>query len=395
MNMAAQKGQNQSSARNANLALIMERFQRQSMSRADISRIFHLSKPAASKITAELESLGLIRASPIEFAYNQPGVRPVYYEMNPDLGIIAVIDLSTVEVKINIYDFSGTVLSQNVIFDMEVIEYEDFLRFKDCLKKVLSSAPLKGKKLLSICVAMPCQVNKITGKVIWSPRFNIQGDFDVYDFFKREFDVKIIIKNDVQLYLYAEQEMGLITQDVKYALLVYVDAGIGGSFYFDSKIESGADGTAGDIGFYNVEDEGRFITLDSAASINAIKQKLKRRISSGEACSLSASDIHFKDILNAYMSGDELVKDVVNNSAKVLAKALVNFICMFSISCIVINGRIKHLGKEYLDIIKNTVCGAFPQITVDFSKIESAACEGAYIVCRNEVIKDIIKSRNK
>ena len=393
INMANQKGQNQSSARNANLALIMERFERQSMSRADISRIFHLSKPAASKITAELESLGLIRVSPNEITYNQPGVRPVYYEINPDLGIIAVIDLSTVEVKINICDFSGAILSQNVIFDMEVIEYKDFMRFRDCLKKVLSSKPLKDKKLLSICVAMPCQVNKITGKVLWSPRFNIHDDFDVYDFFTHEFTVKTIIRNDVQLYLYAEQEMGLITQDVKYALLVYVDAGIGGSFYFDSKIESGEDGTAGDIGFYNVEDEGRFITLDSAASINAIMQKLKRRISSGETCSLSPSNIHFKDILNAYKSGDKLVKEVVNNSAKVLANALVNFINIFNINCIVINGRIKHLGKEYLDIIKNIVCGTFPRVTVDFSKIESAACEGAYIVSRIEIIKDIIKSR--
>ena len=391
--MGTQKGQNQSSARNANLALIMERFEKQSISRADISRIFHLSKPAASKITAELESLGLIRVCTDEITYNQPGVRPVYYELNTDLGIMAVIDLSTVEVKINIYDFSGTILSHNVIFDMEVIRYEDFMRFRDCLKSVLSSKPLKDKRLLSICVAMPCQVNKITGKVQWSPRFSIHDDFNVYDFFTDEFNVKTIIKNDVQLYLFAEQELGLINQDVKYALLVYVDAGMGGSFYFDSKIETGADGTAGDIGFYNGEDEGRNITLDSAVSINAIKQKLKRKISSGKPCGLSPSDIHFKDILKAYMSGDKLVKEVVNNSAKILANALVDLVNIFNINCIVINGRIKRLGREYLDIIKNILCGTFHNITVDYSNIESAACEGAYILSRNEIIKDIIKSR--
>ena len=112
----------------------MERFERQSMSRADISRIFHLSKPAASKITAELESLGLIRVSPNEITYNQPGVRPVYYEINPtwdNRGHRPVHGRGE-----NQYlRFFGAILSQNVIFDMEVIEYKDFMRFRDCLKK--------------------------------------------------------------------------------------------------------------------------------------------------------------------------------------------------------------------------------------------------------------------
>lgn len=99
-------GKNQTMARDVNLSLIMNSYLNNSMSKADISRLFKLSKPTSSKITAELEELGLIRPDPDASArQNTPGVKPLKYKLNAEMGLIAVLDLSTVETPNNVMRF--------------------------------------------------------------------------------------------------------------------------------------------------------------------------------------------------------------------------------------------------------------------------------------------------
>ncbi|MDR3318840.1 MAG: hypothetical protein LBS99_05315, partial [Clostridiales bacterium] len=168
-----QKGQNQSMTRDINLSLIMRSFIKRPMSRVDISRTFRLSKPAASKITAELEALRLICPGKEEAYPNTPGIKPLNYGLNPKLGVITIIDLSSVTVKIQVYNFRGTILAETCVPDMELIRYDDLVRFTEILQALLDKPELSEYALLSLCVALPCAINKQSDSVEWSPRFDI------------------------------------------------------------------------------------------------------------------------------------------------------------------------------------------------------------------------------
>lgn len=394
--LKTETGQNQTMTRDVNLSIIMKSFVKKDMSRVDISRTFKLSKPTASKITAELESLSLIRPGEEEQCSNIPGVKPLKYGLNTDLGLLAVIDLSTVEIKILIYNFGGECLSEIKISDKELIRYDDIVSLCNLLDGLLCHSPLNKYELLSVCIAIPCAVNKITGKIYWSARFDIDESFNLYNFLSSRYKAKIIIKNDVQLMLSGEIHKGLLADgDKPYAVLMYIDAGLGGSFYMNGKLEDGAEGTAGDLGFLPFYEKGKTYLLDSVISINAMKKRIRKEIADGAETSLrNLKSIHFRDIENAYFQNDALTIKIVEETANNAAVALKSILEILNVNFVIISGRITKLGDRYREIIQDSLSPHFPLLSVRYSNLgDNAIKEGAIMISRDEIVKEKISNR--
>ncbi len=389
-------GKNQTITRDVNLAMIMKAFMKKDISRVDISRSFKLSKPTASKIVAELEDLNLICSGEEESAANVPGVKALKYKLNADLGLMVVIDLSTVESKIIVYNFGGVRLSELSISDKELIRYTDIVNLCDLLDGILKGSSLSKYELLSVCIAIPCAVNKITGKIYWSARFEIEDSFDLFEYLYNRYHTKIILKNDVQLMLLGETHRGLLSNGkIPYAVLMYIDAGIGGSFYMNGKLEDGEKGTAGDLGFLPFYDNGIKLPLDSVISINAIKKQIKREIASGAETSLKGlKSIHFHDIETAYFKKDKFTVHIIEETARKTAEALKSVLEILNIEFVIISGRITLLGDRFLSIIREYLTRIFPEASIRYSNLGNEAVnDGAIIISREEIIKEKISNR--
>lgn len=396
MNEKNGKGQNQTMARDANLSIIMNSFLNTDLSRVDISRKFNLSKPTASKITAELESLGLICEGEEDHADNVPGVKALKYTINSDLGLIAVLDLSTVEIKALLYNFGGECLSEIVMADKEVIRYSDIGNLCDLLDNILRGQAFGKYELLTMCVAIPCAVNKKTGKIYWSARFDIDEDFDFKQYLENRYGVKTIIKNDVQLMLLGETSKGLLADGKHpYALLMYIDAGIGGSFFMNGRLEDGADGTAGDLGFMPYYEDGTTYLLDSVISINTIKKKLRAEMADGAQTTLkSQENLHFKDIEAAYLGGDALTVKIVDETAVKAATVLKSILEIFNLNFVIICGRITRLGDRYLQIIRDYLLPYFPGLKINYTALgDNAIRSGAMMLAQDAIIREKISNR--
>ncbi|MDR0426340.1 MAG: ROK family transcriptional regulator [Clostridiales bacterium] len=392
-----QKGKRQSVARELNLSLIMDSFRLSPMSRADIARTFKLSKPTASHIASELESMGLITPCK-SFSYNAPGVIPQKYEINPDLGLLATLDLSSSEVKISVSAFNGDLLQETRIPNVEIIRGETLVSFCRELDDLVSAC--NGLPLLTVCVAMPCGINKNTGRPIWSPRFEIDPDFDLVGILnEHQPGAAVILKNDVHLCMSAERSKnGLIDGNTQYAILVYADTGIGGSFFINGHVEDGFAGLAGEIGYFPTLVDGRVVPLDSAVSVNAIKKRLNAAILEGKLQAPPKKDgFHFADIKQAYLTGTEKqVTDAVNESAKILSEAIVSLIRIFDIYLIILNGRAIQFGENYLKIIQNNVKKECPEAGVNFSRLgPNAIRAGSKLTGMDAVIREKIRNREK
>jgi len=390
-----EKGKNQTVARDDNLAMILHAFLKAPMSRVDISRIFNLSKP----IAAELEAANLIRADidGNEDYLNIPGVKPQKYELNTDYGLIAIIDMSTVEVHIQVCDFSGSVLSETNVADKELILYDDIVYFCDILDGLLKKFTESDKKLLSLCVALPCAYNKKTGKIDWSPRFDIENDFNLFNFLSSRYDTEIILNNDAHFMLFGEMHKGLLSgHNTDYALYIYIDAGIGGSLFLNGRLEKGEEGKAGDVGFLPyLNKNGEYRYFDSVASINAIKKELKRELANNAKSPLaSLKKLHFADIRAAYFDGDPLTVKIVEQTAVETAEALTSLLEILNINFVIISGRITQLGENYRSIIEKTLKPRFPSIRVKYSNLGNTAIhEGAIFAAYNKLITKVISNR--
>ncbi len=396
-----ESGTNQTLTRDINLSLIMRAFLKQPLSKIDISRNFKLSKPTSAKIIAELEKLEYILPDPdCETNHIAPGVKPLKYKLDSRIGMIAVIDMSTVEICIRLCSFGGAVLCEQKIPDKELISYRDILSFCDILDSMYAQCSPYGKQLLAVCAAMPCAVNRRNGKIDWSSRFEIESSFDMHAFLSKRYpSSRIIIENDVQLMLAGEIYSGLLSDgNISYALLVYLDAGIGGSFYMNGKLESGEDGKAGDLGLLPyLNRNGEYVCLDSVISINAIKKELRRELLGGaQSCLRSADDLHFAEIKQAYFGGDPLVVSVVEETAHETAKALQSILEILNINFVIVGGRITQFGDKYQRIIESDLKQTFPNIRVRYSEIQGSAIhEGAMCVASDRIIADLISNRSK
>ena len=395
--MTFQTGQNQSFTRDTNLNIIIKSFLKKDMSRVDISRTFDLSKPTASKIVTELESLDLIRSGEEDTRTATPGVKAIKYKLNKNMGLLAVIDLSTVECKVLVFNFGGDCLAQTKITDKELITRTDIVNLCDALDGLLSAASIAEYSLLSVCMAIPCAVNRNSGKIYWSARFNIDESFDLYDFLKKRYSqAQIIIKNDVQLMLLGETNKGLLENGKNpYAMLIYIDAGLGGGLYMNGALEGGAEGTAGDFGFLPYYDDGETFLLDSVISINAMKKRIKKEIADGAITSLREVErLHFRDIEKAYLGGDAYTVNVIETTARKAANALKTLIEILNIPFLIISGRITRLGNAYKDILTAELKPHFPSLEVSYSTLgDSAINEGSIMVSRDAIIKEKITNR--
>lgn len=392
-------GQNQTFTRDVNLSLVMRAFMRRSMSKADLSRIFRLSKPTSSKIVAELERLGFIRPDPdYELSQGTPGVKPLKYSLNTEFGLFAVLDMSTVETRIQLCDLGGSVLSEQTIPGMELITFSDIAHFCDLIDGMYR--PHARVPLVAVCVAVPSAVNQSSKEIEWSSRFDIAGGFDFSAYLKERYPgSEILLENDVQLMLSGEIYNGILSDgSVRYALMLYVDAGIGGALYFDGKLENGEEGKAGDLGFLPYLDRnGEYVYLDSVISINAIKKNLQRELKTSPSSRLAAAaELSFTEIRDAYFAGDALAVKVIEDTARETAEGVRSLLEILNINFVIIGGRITRLGERYRLLIESTLKRRFPSIRVAYSLIQDSAIrEGAIFVVSDKIIGKLIANRTK
>lgn len=104
-------GKDQTFARDFNMKAILQLLQRENMSCSELADKIGLSKPAMTKITAEMYELDLIKTQSKQQTYKKElGRKRVNLMVNPNFGVVAVIDFSTVSIKICVADMQGTVI---------------------------------------------------------------------------------------------------------------------------------------------------------------------------------------------------------------------------------------------------------------------------------------------
>ena len=193
------------------MKLILFSLLENSMSCSDLAEKLLLSKPAMTKITSEMLELGLIVSNGSKDRRSYAlGRKKSYLAINENVGVVAAIDFSTVDIRIGLYSLSGQEILVRELIDSEFITEEILGKVADILTSLLQDKCVQGRELLCLCIGASGKVDKRTGDIVASPKFYNCRDINLKEFFEKRFDVKVLVKNDMDLSLLAEKKYGAL-----------------------------------------------------------------------------------------------------------------------------------------------------------------------------------------
>lgn len=353
---------NQQLVKESNLSLIFNFIKRyESISRAELANITKLSPTTVSSLVEELLRDGLI----VETGFGNSttsGRKPIMLQINSNGGYIVSIEMMPNLLNCFIYDLNCRELGGS---SFNISDYGRVGKLiADAVQSVLEECKLKEDKLLGICIGVPGLIDTENNQVVASTIIPLDEENDFFNFVKNKFtDIYVMLGNESCFYAYAEKEFG-IGKDVKNLIFIDINDGIGAGIILNGEIYTGSNGLAGEIGHMTIDMNGSKCKcgnrgcLEMFASIPAISQKIIFGMMSGWNTKIQGiigfdyGKINADIIRLGIDDKDELVIQVIDETAQKLAYGINNIINFFNPEVIVIGGEIVKLGEVFLDKIK-------------------------------------------
>lgn len=374
-------GKTQSYSREVNNRLVMEKLKIRPYSQTELAEELLLSNATMSSIAKELLNLGIIK---IESSVSKKGHgrKQVFYSIDEKYGLILAINISSYQATIALSNVKEEVLT---IKKLNIQKYDSSSIYEIILActQILMKDDYKDLELKTVVISLPGRVNSITGELALSKQFDpelFKEKNFITNVFKKQFPkAEIFTYNDINLSAIAELKFGEL-RNVKNAIFISVDYGIGGSLIIDGNLFEGDVGYCGEFGLIKVSQDDKTDFLDEFISFRALSEKINSGILSRTA------------IIDMYKNNDKKVKSIVNKSAETLAQALKNIIEILDISTVVISGRAIEFGDEYLSIVKEGLSSLIYTPKISFSTLgRDGRIKGATRIGMDHILKQCLK----
>ncbi|MEW5814079.1 MAG: ROK family protein [Spirochaetota bacterium] len=275
-----------------------------------------------------------------------------------------------------------------------------------CIHKSLEKAKVTINEVLGIGIAVPGVINRKEGIVVYTPNLGF-NNFNLLEILQREFQIPIILENDVNAGVYGEYSKGA-ARGYRHIVGIFPGTGIGGGLILDGKLYHGATGNAGEIGHMIIQNEGalcgcgQYGCLEAHASRRAMAKEAVAITSAGGApLTLQEAGTDFKRFkskvfANAYERGEESIKAVVKKAAYYLGIGMANCVNIFNPEVIVLGGGlVEKLGKEYVaEAEKSMRAHALPALVKDVKVVEASLGDDAIIYGAANIARDELIMKN-
>ena len=345
--------ENRSSLRIANQKKLIPLLMDKAMSLTDISASIGVSFPAASAIVEELEKADILKVVKEQSKTKRNGRIPVLVSFNLDYGLIGVIDVSSQNLKVALYDLSNKIVLKREIPGKEFITKDDFEKLAEILKDMLKSKEAKGRKLLWIGISSPGMINKYTGDYALAYRIKDYDKINPQTYFYNLFGVETRLYNDIKSAAMAEQAYGVIHSGVQNAIFVHLGSSCGLSLLLNGSQYAGSNGYSGEISVYNhIDKESSSCLNNRFYSLHRIyKNTIDFKKEQGRACKNEIGYIDYNLLTTWIQEKDPDLNHFVDESAKMNALALIGYADLLDVDLIVLEGPILLFGESYKNLL--------------------------------------------
>ena len=382
-----------------NMRLIIEYFRENACSTFQIGKEIGLSSGGAKKLVDDIADGGLIVRVPSVRRF-ESGRTPLSYEINPNYRRVLIVNYA--DATVSLLDLCGNVV--------EVLRVDDVFDSEDSDGYILDTIE-QIKAMLSRHTDVPLGVIAL----VYVGKFDKQGNcrfsgmfknitLNIYETFKKEFGVEVIAHNDLQFALMAERRKGVFKGNEESACLFNIGRGVSCSIMINDKLYVGANGIAGEVGQnLIIGNQDVRTTNEDYISWWRIKRKLEKKIENGEQFALKEGFNH-ADAVIAYKNGDPIVREIVDCSAKNMARLLKNITDLMDFGIIILTGKMLEFGDDYYQLLIdeyqkigrqmfNSDCYAQVRIVRAERNEDEDILTGAFECARDKVFEDFVQSR--
>ncbi len=273
-------------------------------------------------------------------------------------------------------------------------------RIKDCIRASIENSGIEAAKIKGIGLASPGPIDRERGVVLDTPNLGFK-DFPLKERLEKDFEMPVVIDNDVSAGLYGEYLKGA-ARGFRNVVGLFPGTGVGGGLILDGRLYRGATGNAGEIGHTIIQVNGPRCgcgqqgCVEALASRSAIAKDAVALAGSGAAPSLlKDAGTDYKRyrsgvFAKAYKKGEPGIVSIVNRSAWFLGIAMANCVNIINPEIVVLGGGlVGKLGSEYVSIAERSMREhALPALVENVKVMEARLGDDAAVIGAARIIWD-------
>ncbi len=274
------------------------------------------------------------------------------------------VDLGGTKVAIAVVDSSGKVLFSERIATRD--DQGPDVVISDLVDGVRNSFGQISERPLGVGIGVAGQVDDLSGAVLFAP--NLQWrDVPLKAELEEALDLPVFVTNDVRAATWGEwlHGAGLGVADL---VCVFVGTGIGGGVISGGRMLHGCSNTAGEVGHMTVVTDGRKCSCGGRGCVEAyaggwaLAARAQERLQddpeigraildqAGDAQSVTAATIG-----QAYLEGDDLARQIIEEAIRHLAAATVTIVNAFNPCRIILGGGVIRGIPEIVEAVDEIV----------------------------------------
>jgi len=340
-------------------------FANESISRAEVARVTHLTRTTVSDVVSGLLAEGLVEE--VGRGESLGGKSPILLSIVADSRYLIGLNLAQDKFTGAIVNLRGEIkeMVESPVHDDngENALYLVYQMIDQLMKK-------KIKPIVGIGVGTPGLVNTREGVVVNAVNLEWQ-DLPLSQLLEKKYKVPVRVLNDSQAAAIGEFVYGGAHAPDENMVVVNVIHGIGAGILINGRLFQGDGGGAGEIGHVVVQENGELCRcgkrgcLETVASARAVVKQVKMN--------------SLADVVSSFDAGNATTNAVIENAGRYLGVSLANLIATLNIQKIVLTGDMTRFGEKWLNAVSDSMqTGAFSRMTEDtkleIGKLDYRAC---------------------
>ncbi len=287
---------------------------------------------------------------------------PAASTASPQAPVIG-IDLGGTNMQVGVVSTTGQILGRAKKKTKAEKGKEAVLqRVADAAREALDDAGLTTADIAALGIGAPGAIDVRSGVILDAPNLR-WSDVRLADELAALLDgLAVVVENDVNAAVWGENKLGA-GGDAENILGVWVGTGVGGGLIIHGRIYHGASGTAGEIGHSLLFPNAplTFRKLEDVCSRTAVVRRVVHLVETNhpsiisqlaEEKGRSIREIGSGTVARAFELGDEVVCDVINESADYLGRGIANAVTLLGLERVVLGGGLTEaLGQPFVDVV--------------------------------------------
>lgn len=308
------------------------------------------------------------------------------------------IDVGGTNTVVGIVDKRGQIISTGSIKTATHKEIDDYLNDLVTLINALIDEKTTKDKIKGIGVGAP-NGNYFTGSIEFAPNLPWKGVIPLAQMLEDKVGIPVALTNDANAAAIGEMTYGA-ARGMKDFIVITLGTGVGSGIVVNGQLVYGHDGFAGELGHTIIRREngrscgcGRCGCLEAYTSATGVARTARELLEKHPDTktilrNIPAEHITSKDVFDAAIAGDEMAKNIFEQTGAMLGEAFADFVAFSSPEAIILFGGLakagdmimkpirEHMEKNMLTIFKDKVKLLFSELKESDAAVLGASALG-------------------